>query len=151
MAILTQMPEIRSALAAARTVAVLGASTDPSRAGFYVPEYLVGQGYRVWGVNPNHAGHAWFGRAVLSRLAEVPEAIDLVDVFRHAAAVTEHVDEILALSPLPRVVWLQLGVRNDDAADRLVSAGIDVVQDRCTLADHQALAIGRVTAPHGAG
>lgn len=136
--------DVRAALASARVIAVLGAHHEPSRPAFYVPDYLHEQGYRVVGVNPALAGKELFGAPVRAKLGDVPGPVDLVDVFRRSDLLPQHTAEILAMSPRPKVVWLQLGVRNDAFAKELVEAGIDVVQDRCTLADHRRFAIGRV-------
>lgn len=136
------MDAIRRVLESSRTVAVLGAHHQPARAACYVPDYLAEQGYRVLPVNPRLAGRTLWGQTVTSSLGELREPVDLVDVFRRAEYVPGHVDEILAMDPLPKVVWLQLGIRNDEAARRLSDAGLDVVQDRCTLADHRRLGLG---------
>ena len=123
-------------LAAAHLVAVLGAQRDPSLPAHYVPAYLYQHGYRILPVNPNHVGAVLWGEPVRAVLADLAGPVDVVDVFRRPDAIDGHVDELLAMDPLPRVVWFQLGIRNDRAAGRLVAAGIDVVQDRCTMADH---------------
>jgi predicted CoA-binding protein len=135
--ILTERSEIEPILATPGVVAVLGASVRPGRAGLYVPHYLQGQGFDVYPVNPDYAGDALFGRTVVATLAEVPVPIDVVDVFRRSDRLPQHLDEILALSPLPTTVWFQMGVRHDRVARALSDAGIAVVQDRCMLADHQ--------------
>lgn len=138
------MEDVRRILSRARTVAVLGAHEDLARPAGYVPEYLYEQGYRILPVNPVLAGKTLWGESVRARLDEIREPVDVVDVFRRADALAPHLDEILAMKPLPRVVWLQLGIRNDAFADALRARGIEVIQDRCTLADHQRLGIGRV-------
>jgi hypothetical protein len=138
---------LRQLLSACPTVAVLGIHTDPARAGYYVPQYLHAAGYRVLGVNPRFAGTVLFGAPVRSALAELAEPVDLIDVFRRPDQIPDHVPEILALAPRPRAVWLQLGIRHDDAAATLAAAGIDVVQDRCTLADHRRLRLGAPARP----
>lgn len=143
MAELTTLPEIADALRAARTIAVLGAHHEPSRPAFYVPDYLHAQGYRVLAVNPALAGKILWGQPVRATLAELAEPIDLVDVFRRPDLLPGHLDDLRAMSPRPRLVWLQLGIRNDAFARAVQDAGIDVVQDRCTLADHRALGLGR--------
>jgi predicted CoA-binding protein len=135
--------ELRRVLEEARVVAVLGAHDEPSRPACYVPEYLAQVGYRVLPVNPALAGRPLFGAVVAARLDELAEAVDVVDVFRRADALAAHVPEILSMRPLPRVVWLQLGIRNDDFARAIRAAGIDVVQDACTLADHRRFGLGR--------
>lgn len=133
---------IREILTACPTIAVVGIHQEPDKAAFYVPEYLHDEGYRIIGVNPAFAGQTMFGEPVRATLAEIGAPIDLVDVFRRSDAVADHIEDILAMKPRPRVVWLQLGIRNDDAARTLEAAGITVVQNRCTLADHQRLGLG---------
>jgi len=133
--------ERRQILEEARTIAVLGAHPDESRPAFYVPDYLHRHGYRVVPVNPRFAGDALWGEVVRSRLDEIAAPVDVVDVFRRAGAVDAHLEELLAMRPAPRVVWLQSGIRNDRVAAALVAAGIDVVQDHCTMADHRRFGI----------
>ena len=133
---------IREILASSPTIAVLGVHHEPEKAAFYVPEYLHDVGYRIIGVNPTFAGQELFGERVRATLSEIGEPIDMVDVFRRPEAIGDHVEDILAMKPRPKVVWFQLGIRNDDAAKVLEAAGIEVVQNRCTLADHQRLALG---------
>jgi predicted CoA-binding protein len=128
---------VRAILAGSHTIAVLGAHWEPQRAAYYVPEYLRSQGYRILPVNPEGSGRELFGELVVSRLSELEAAVDIVDVFRRSSALPDHVEDILAMDPRPRVVWFQLGIRNDEVADVLERAGIEVVQDRCTLADHR--------------
>jgi predicted CoA-binding protein len=136
---------VRRVLEEARTIAVLGVHEDPDKPAYYVPAYLAEQGYEILPVNPALVGRQLWGRPVVATLAELDTPVDLVDVFRRPDKVPEHVDDILAMQPRPRVVWLQLGIRNDEAARRLIDAGIEVVQDRCTLADHRRFRIGPVT------
>ncbi len=134
------VPEkIADILRGARTVAVLGAHHEAQRPAFYVPDYLHAKGYRLLPVNGTLVGRALWGEAVRASLTELTEAVDVVDVFRRAESLPGHLDEILAMRPLPRVVWFQAGIRNDDVARALEAAGITVVQDRCMLADHRAL------------
>ena len=134
---------LREILTGSPTVAVLGIHNEPEKAAFYVPEYLHDEGYRVIGVNPEFVNETIFGEKVRATLSEIKEPIDLVDVFRRAELIPEHVDDILAMAPRPKVVWFQLGIKNEEAAKRLEEAGILVVQNRCTLADHQRLGLGR--------
>lgn len=125
----------RRILQDSRTIAVLGIHDDLARPAAYVPEYLAQVGYRVLGVNPALVGRSILGRPVVATLAELGEPIDVVDVFRRAEAIPPHLDDLLAARP--KVVWLQLGIRNDEVARELERHGIEVVQDRCTLADHR--------------
>jgi uncharacterized protein len=133
---------IREILTTSPTIAVLGIHHEPEKAAFYVPEYLHDEGYRVIGVNPRFAGETMFGERVRESLSEIRERVDLVDVFRRPEHIPAHVQDILAMQPRPAVVWFQLGIRHDDAAKILDAAGIRVIQNRCTLADHQRLALG---------
>lgn len=144
MAELTTDIEVAAALRAARTIAVLGAHEQPTKPAFYVPDYLHGQGYRIVPVNPQLAGKVLWGEAVRATLAEIGEAIDIVDVFRRPELLAGHLDDLRSMRPPPKLVWLQLGIRNDAFAKDVQRAGMDVVQDRCTLADHQRLRVGRV-------
>lgn len=121
-----------------RTVAVLGAHTDPDRPSFYVPAALHRAGVTIVPVNAVLAGQSVFGRTILGSLAEVDEPIDVLDVFRRPDLVPAHVPEILAMKHRPRVVWLQSGIRNDAAGDTLVAEGLGFVQDRCLMVDFRA-------------
>src|SRR5437868_15426550 len=114
---------VRDLLAGARTIAVVGASQNSARPVFGVMRYLIGTGYEIYPVNPGLAGKTLLGREVYGRLAEVPVAIDIVDVFRRREALAGVVEEALRLQPLPIAVWMQLGLRPDDAAARALDAG----------------------------
>ena len=140
---------LREILMGSPTVAVLGIHREPEKAAFYVPEYLYDEGYRVIGVNPMFTSETLFGEKVRSTLAEITEPVDIVDVFRRPEQIPEHVADILAMKPRPKVVWFQLGIKNEDAAKVLEDAGITVVQNRCTLADHQRLGLGAPTRKTG--
>ncbi|MFO0588429.1 MAG: CoA-binding protein [Polyangiaceae bacterium] len=144
MAELIQDKDVAAALRAARTIAVLGAHEAMTRPAYYVPQYLFEQGYKIVPVNPLLAGKTMWGETVRATLAEIGQPIDIVDVFRRPELLSEHLADILAMAPRPRIVWLQLGIRNDAFARDVEAAGIDVVQDRCTLADHRRLHVGRV-------
>lgn len=133
---------LREILTGSPTVAVLGAHTQEDKAAYYVPEYLHDEGYRIIGVNPQFVNETLFGEKVRATLAEIKEPVDLVDVFRKPELIPEHVPDILAMQPRPKVVWFQLGIKNDEAAKILEEAGITVIQNRCTLADHQRLGLG---------
>lgn len=134
--------QLREILLESPTIAVLGVHHEPEKAAFYVPEYLHDEGYRIIGVNPQFRGQKLFGEQVRDTLAEIGEPVDLVDVFRRAELISQHVEDILAMQPRPKVVWFQLGIKNDEVARILEAAGITVVQNRCTLADHQRLGLG---------
>lgn len=138
---------IRQILMTSPTIAVLGIHREPEKAAYYVPEYLQEEGYKIFGVNPNLVGETLFDEPVRATLAELDQPIDLVDVFRRSEAIGEHVEDILAMKPRPKVVWLQLGIKNEDAAHILEASGITVIQNRCTLADHQRLGLGAPAKP----
>src|SRR5262245_17685896 len=125
---------VREILSSSPTVAVLGIHREPEKAAFYVPEYLHDVGYKILGVNPHFVGETMSGNPVRATLAELREPVDIVDVFRRPELLPAHVEDILAIAPHPRVVWFQLGIRNDDVAKILEAAGIVVIQNRCTLA-----------------
>lgn len=122
---------ISAILNSVRTVAVVGASANDVRPSFFVTKYLVDKGFQVFPINPGQAGKEIAGRLTYARLADVPKAIDMVDIFRASDAVPPIVDEALALDPLPKVIWMQLTVRHDAAAAKAEAAGIKVVMDRC--------------------
>ena len=122
---------LRDILTSVRRIAVVGASPNPARPSYGVLAFLAQRGYDVVAVNPGHAGKEIAGRPVYARLADVPGAVDMVDVFRASDYVPGVVDEALALAPLPQVIWMQLGVRDDAAAARAEAAGIRVVMNRC--------------------
>lgn len=121
----------------AKRIAVLGIKTDEQggQPAYYVPEYLQRVGYEVIPV-PVYYPEATeiLGQPVYRRLADVPGPVDLVVVFRRSGDIPPHVADIVAASP--HAVWLQSGIRNDDAAMELAKAGIKVVQDRCTMVEH---------------
>jgi len=122
---------IRAILDEVRTIAMVGASANEVRPSYFVLKYLLAKGYRVMPINPGLAGKELLGQPVYASLAAVPEPIDMVDVFRNSEAAGKVVDEAIALDPRPKVVWMQLGVRNDAAAEMAEAAGIRVVMNRC--------------------
>jgi predicted CoA-binding protein len=132
---------LHSILSTVKTIAVVGASDKESRPSYGVLGFLVKQGYHVIGVNPNLAGRRVHGAPFYTTLAEVPEAIDMVDIFRNSEAAGGAVDEALALKPKPMVVWMQLGVRNHEAAARARALGVKVVMNRCAKIEYKRLAI----------
>jgi predicted CoA-binding protein len=115
-----------------RTIAVVGLSSDPTRPSNGVASYLRRQGYKVIPVNPNETDV--FGDKAYRSLADVPEQIDLVDVFRRSSKAGSAVDEAIAVGA--KAVWLQEGVIDNAAAQRALDAGLFVVMDRCWLKEH---------------
>ena len=98
-------------------------------------------------MNPQFVDETILGEKVRATLQEIAEPIDLVDVFRKPEAIPTHIADILAMKPRPKYVWFQLGIKNDEAAKQLEEAGIIVIQNRCTLADHQRLGLGKPEKP----
>jgi predicted CoA-binding protein len=127
--------EILELLKTAKTIAVVGLSDKPWRASFGVSEYLQSRGYRIIPVNPNVS--EVLGVGAYPRLEDVPEKIDIVDVFRRSEFAGAIVDSAIRLGV--RCVWMQEGVRDEQAAERASEAGIGVVMDRCILKDHHRL------------
>jgi predicted CoA-binding protein len=130
---------ISGILNSVRTVAIVGASANDVRPSFFVAKYLLDKGYEVYPVNPGQAGKEILGRRVYASLADVPVAIDMVDIFRASEAVPPIVEQALALRPLPKVIWMQLAIRNDEAAARAEAAGIKVVMNRCPKIEYARL------------
>jgi uncharacterized protein len=132
---------LRQLLAETKRVAVLGIRSEEHsmRPAFYVPQYLHAAGLEVIPV-PVYDLHITkiLGQKVYHKLADVPGEIDLVDVFRRSEDIPPHLEDIL--EKMPKAVWFQSGIRNDEAAERLARAGIKVVQDRCLMVDHRRLA-----------
>lgn len=125
----------------ARRVAVLGIKTEAQadQPAFYVPSYLKSAGVEVIPVPVYYPDvQTILGQQVYRRVAHVPGPIDIVDVFRRSQDVAAHLDDLLAARP--RAVWLQSGIRNDPVAEKLVEAGVLVVQDRCLMVDHRRFA-----------
>jgi len=118
-----------------RRIAVLGIKTaETQQPAFYVPEYAQRAGYEIVPVPVYYPDvKEILGEPVYRRVADIPGNVDMVNVFRRPSDVPPHVDDILAKHP--KCVWLQLGIRNDEAAERLARAGIDVVQDRCLMVE----------------
>ncbi|WP_441241577.1 CoA-binding protein [Tardiphaga sp. 768_D3_N2_1] len=122
---------IREILNTVKTVAMVGASPQNVRPSYFVFKYLAERGYDMIPINPGQVGKSLLGKPFVASLQEIGRPIDMVDIFRSAEHVMPIVDIILTLNPLPKVVWMQLGVRHDEAAARLEAAGIKVVMNRC--------------------
>ncbi len=122
---------IRNILQTVKTIALVGASANEVRPSYFVMKYLIDKGYDVIPVNPGLAGQQILGQTVYASLGDIPKPVDMVDIFRNSDAAGPITDEALALSPKPRVIWMQLSVRNDEAAARAEAAGLQVIMNRC--------------------
>lgn len=117
----------------AHTIAVVGLSPKPDRPSHDVAKFLIDKGYDVVGVNPGQAGKEILGRPIYASLTEIPGGVDMVDIFRNPEAAGHVTDAAINLAPEKgiRVIWMQIGVRNDAAAKRAEEAGLTVIMDRC--------------------
>src|ERR1700757_1107622 len=122
---------IRGILNSVKTIAMVGASPVEVRPSYFAFKYLVQRGYDMIPVNPGHVGKSLLGRPFVASLAEIGKPVDMVEIFRSSAHLMPVVEEALKLSPLPKVIWMQLGGRDDAAAEKAESAGVKVVMNRC--------------------
>jgi len=122
---------IRGILNTVKTIAMVGVSANTSRPSYFAFKYLLERGYRMIPVNPGLAGQELLGRKAYARLADIPEPVDMVDIFRASQYAVGIVEEALALTPRPQVIWMQLGIRNDEAARLAEANGLKVVMNRC--------------------
>ena len=122
---------IRGILNTVKTIAMVGVSANTSRPSYFAFKYLLERGYHMIPVNPGLAGQELLGQKVYGKLADIPEPVDMVDVFRASQYALGIVQEALALKPRPQVIWMQLGVRNDEAAQLAEANGLKVVMNRC--------------------
>ena len=126
--------QIRKLLERTKRIAVLGIKANPQQPAHYVPEYAQQAGYEIIPVPVYHKDlNEMLGQRVYRTVAEVPGEVDMVNVFRRPNDIPPHVDDIIAKQP--KSVWFQLGIRNDEAAEKLARAGIDVVQDHCLMVE----------------
>ena len=123
--------DIRRILKSVKSIALVGASANSARPSYIVLKYLIERGYRMLPVNPGLAGKPVLGAMTYATLKDVPGPIDMVEIFRASEYAGGLVDEALQLDPLPRVIWMQLGVRDEAAAERARSRGVEVVMNRC--------------------
>ena len=137
--LLTDADSLRKLLRDARTIAVVGASPKPERPSHGVMAFLQSVGYRTIPVNPGIAGGTLLSERVYASLTEIPDRIDLVDVFRRAEETPEVARAAVAIKA--KAIWLQLGIANDEAARIAIGGGLDVVMDRCTAIEIRRLGI----------
>ena len=122
---------IRGILNTVRTIAMVGISPKDNRPSYFAFKYLGERGFTMIPVNPGQAGKEILGRKVYANLADIPDPVDMIDVFRAAPYALGIVQEALTLKPKPSVIWMQLGVRNDEAAALAEANGMKVVMNRC--------------------
>jgi uncharacterized protein len=124
---------IKHILTNTKTIAVVGFSSNQAKAGYYVPAYLQGQGYRIFPVNP-HLTEA-LGEKAYPELSAIPDEIDLVLIFRRPEAVPPFVEQAIQISA--KAIWMQLGIAHEAAAEKARRAGLEVIMDRCMLVEHR--------------
>jgi uncharacterized protein len=122
---------IRGILNTVKTIAMVGASEKENRPSYFAFKYLLERGYKMIPVNPGHAGETMLGQRIYARLGDIPEPVDMVDFFRGPQYALGIVQEALALKSRPQVIWMQLGVRSDEAAALAEAHGLKVVMNRC--------------------
>ncbi len=122
---------IRGILNTVKTIAMVGASEKDVRPSYFAFKYLLERGYHMIPVNPGHAGDIMLGQRFYAHLSDIPEPIDMVDIFRASPYALAIVQEALTLKPRPQVIWMQLGIRNDEAAALAEANGMKVVMNRC--------------------
>ncbi len=130
---------LKSVLRSAKVVAVVGVSANPVRPSYFVARYLKLKGVRVIPVNPGLAGQMLFGERVYGSLSDVPDEVDMVDIFRRSEAVPAIVDEALARWPDLKTIWMQIGVEHAQAAAVAQARGVTVIQNRCPKIEYQRL------------
>jgi predicted CoA-binding protein len=122
---------VRGILNTVKTIAMVGASAKDNRPSYFAFKYLLERGYRMIPINPGQAGKEILGQKIYAKLSDIPEPVDMIDIFRASPYALPVVQEALTLKPMPRVIWMQLGVRNDDAAALAEANGMKVVMNRC--------------------
>jgi predicted CoA-binding protein len=122
---------IRGILNTVKTIAMVGASEKENRPSYFAFKYLLERGYTMIPVNPGHVGEQMLGQQIYARLSDIPVPTDMVDIFRASQYALAVVQEALTLTPRPQVIWMQLGVRNDEAAALAEAKGMKVVMNRC--------------------
>jgi uncharacterized protein len=122
---------VRGILNTVKTIAMVGASAKENRPSYFAFKYLLERGYRMIPINPGQAGKDILGQKIYARLTDIPEPVDMVDIFRASSYALPIVQEALTLKPLPQVIWMQLGVRSDEAAALAEANGMKVVMNRC--------------------
>lgn len=128
---------LRAILESVKTIALVGASDDRNRPSYGVMKFLMSKGYEVYPINPRMAGQSILGRTVYGTMEDIPVPVDMVDVFRRPEALPEITDE--AIKAKAKVLWFQLGLRDDEQAQKAEKAGLKVVMDRCPAQEYPRL------------
>lgn len=127
--------EIKEILSKYKTVAVIGMSKNPEKDAYAIPQYMKNKGYRIIPVNPT--ADEILGEKAYKKVSDIPGPVDIVDVFRPSEDVPNYVEDVIATKP--KVFWLQLGIENTPAEEKVAAAGIKVVFNRCIMAEHKRL------------
>src|SRR6201985_3654932 len=122
---------IRGILNNVKSIAMVGASPVNVRPSYFAFKYLAQRGYDMIPVNPGHVGKSLLGKPFVGSLAEIGRPVDMIDIFRNSSHIMPVVEEALKLAPLPKIIWMQLGARDDEAAAKAEPAGLKVVMNRC--------------------
>jgi len=122
---------IRGILNTVKTIAMVGASEKENRPSYFAFKYLLERGYRMIPVNPGQAGETMLGQRIYARLVDIPQPVDMVDIFRSSQHALPIVQEALSLKPRPQVIWMQLGIRDEEAAALAEANGLKVLMNRC--------------------
>lgn len=130
---------LRKVLIEAKSFACVGVSPNPVRPSHYVARFLSRRGYKVMPINPGQVGNSLFGEPFLGDLSDIEGGADVIDIFRRPEAVPQIVEAALSMTPLPKVIWMQIGVVHEEAAARATDAGLTVIQDRCPKLEYQRL------------
>lgn len=130
---------LRDVLKRAKRIAIVGVSTNPVKASYFVARYLDLRGYDIVPVNPVHAGKVLFGKEIIACLSDIEAPVDMVDIFRRSDAVPQIVEEALAVFPALQTIWMQIGVMHEGAAAEAEARGVSVIQNRCPKIEYQRL------------
>ena len=123
-------------LKSSKTIAVIGMKDNGAETAYRIPYYMSKHGYKIYPVNPKNEGKELLGEKFVSKVDDLKVPIDLVDIFRKPEFLVEHAKEILNMKPLPKYVWFQLGIVNDEAVSMLEEKGLQVIQDECIMIEH---------------
>jgi hypothetical protein len=130
---------LRDILTTTKTIAMVGLSMNETRPSYFVGRYLYKRGYKIIPVNAGHGGKYFFGQLVRSSIDEIDELVDMVDIFRKPEAVPQIVDDSLAKLTGLKTIWMQIGIKHENSAQKARQLGLNVIEDRCPKIEHQRL------------